>query len=352
MKKNKFLLKFLSTLFLCLTSGCEGDTAYLFYEDLPMQQSDDRIYPLSLIKADKGIDVVLVIDNSGSMLGIQNNVIKNAKLFFEKFAKQQFVNWKLGIISTDQAENPYLGFEASFDSSLINSGDPASFDRTVRLFQEAVSDLGTSGSPTEYTFYNIKRHLDRYDGVVRPPFLRENSHLVVIMISDEEEQSAQRFGSQSYEAINFYNSMLGYIASNKILRFYGAIDHKDLKDCTGFSGDPWVGSEFEKIISESSGFVISACLDDFGNELAKIGEDIASLVGLPSLLLRRRPLVETLKVYYEDRLLAPGPEELGGTWFYEEATNTINFYNMDFVVDIENDRFRIEFDVDDGIRRQ
>lgn len=349
MRKINFLLLFL----LSFLSGCNGDTAYLFYEELPALQQDDRIYPLSLLQVDKGIDVILVIDNSGSMAGIQNNVIRNAKLFFEQFAKQQYVNWKLGIVSTDERERPYLGFETSFDSSLIDPRDPNSFDRVVDTFQEAVGRLGTNGSASEYTFYNVKRHLDDYDGGRGDEgFLRSNSHLVVIMISDEEEQSAQGFGAQTYEALNFYNTMLKYIPSNKILRFYGAIDHKDLKDCDGTWGDPWVGSEFEKIIRESNGFVISACIDNFGSELAKIGQDIAALVGLPSLLLRRRPKISTLKVFYEDKLLKPGPEELGGVWFYEEQTNTINFYNMDFVVDLENDRFRIEFDVDDGINRR
>lgn len=348
MKKTSLIIQFLFLLFL---SGCNGETAYLFYEDLPVQELDDRIYPLSLLQVDKGIDVILVIDNSGSMAGIQNNVIRNAKLFFEQFAKQQYVNWKLGIISTDESENPYLGFNRSFDSSLIDPRDPLSFDRVVNTFQEAVGRLGTSGSASEYTFYNVKRHIDSFDGRAGESFLRGNSHLVVIMISDEEEQSAGRFGESTYEALNYYNTMLNYIPSNKVLRFYGAIDHKDLKDCDGW-GDPWKGSEFEKIIRESNGFVISACINNFGNELAKIGQDIAALVGLPSLLLRRRPKIDTLKVFYEDTLLKAGAEEEGGVWFYEEATNTINFYNMDFVVDLENDRFRIEFDVDDGINRR
>ena len=343
------LLKY-SFLFLFL-SGCfgSGETAYLFHEVLPQQQIDDRIYPLKTLKLDKGIDVILVIDNSGSMRPIQNDVIQNARLFFEQFAKQQYVNWKLGIVSTDKSDNPYLGFENSFDASMIDPRDPSSFDRVVSTFQNAVSNLGVNGDGSEYTFYNVKRLLDSYE-TRNMPFQRSNAHLVVIMISDEKEQSKDRYGN-NYEALNFFNTMTGYISSNKILRFYGAIKHKDLTNCPSGWEDAWLGSEFEKIITHSNGFVISACIDNFGNELAKIGEDIVSLVGLPSLLLRRRPKIETLKVFYEGEELLPGAEEEGGSWFYEEVTNTINFYNMDFVRDLENDRFRIEFDVDDGINR-
>lgn len=75
------------------------------------------------------------------------------------------------------------------------------------------------------------------------------------------------------------------------------------------------------------------------------------IVGLPSLLLKDRPIVKSLKVYYKDKLLLPGPKEKGGIWFYEESTNTINFYTMDFVEDPRNDFFKIDFDIDDGNNR-
>ena len=340
---------------LALLSTCK-DTDYVSYgiptdpPPIPIQEVDNREYPLSLLQLDKGIDVLLVIDNSGSMGGIQENVKKNAKLFFEQFAKQPYVNWKLGIISTDQSQEPFLGFTSSFDSSLIDPRDPTTFNRVIQQFQDAVGRLGTSGSASEYTFYNIKRAIDRFNGSSGESFLRSNAHFVTIMISDEEEQS-DTFGANQYNPLSFFNTMGQYISSNKVLRFYGAIDHKDLPGCTGSFGEPWLGSAFEQIIKVSNGFVISACKDDFGNDLARIGEDITSLVGLPSLLLRRRPKVETIEVYYEDTLLPPGREEDGGYWFYEEDTNTINFYRMDFVQDLEKDRFFINFDVDDGLNR-
>lgn len=334
---------------LILTSCFNKETAYLNHIVNPILQQDKRFYPLSLLQVNNRIDVVLVVDNSGSMRPIQDSVINNAKLFFEQFAKEAYVDWKIGIVSTDKTEEPYLGFKKTFDSSLVDEDDATSFDKVVVQFQNAMSNLGINGAGYEYTFYNLKRMLDQFGGSTNNSFQRGDSHLVVIMISDEEEQS-KTFGD-SYEAINFLNTMRGYVSSSKKLRFYGAIKHKQLKDCTNYDRDPWKGSEFEKIITASEGFVVSACVPKFGNELARIGKDIASLVGLPSLLLRRRPKVETLVVYYEDTLLIPGPEEDGGQWFYEEVSNTINFYNLDFVKDLKRDQFRIEFEVDDGVNR-
>ena len=62
--------------------------------------------------------------------------------------------------------------------------------------------------------------------------------------------------------------------------------------------------------------------------------------------------METLKVYYKGRLLKPGREAEGGFWYYDESSNTINFYGLEFVDDIEADTFEIDFEVDDGIIRQ
>lgn len=332
-----------------LTSCFNKETAYVNHVVSPLLQQDKRLYPLSLLQVNNKIDVVLVVDNSGSMRPIQDSVINNAKLFFEQFAKEAYVDWKVGIISTDKTDDPYLGFKTSFDSTLVDQDDATSFDKVVVQFQNAMSQLGISGAGYEYTFYNLKRLLDRYSGGTTDSFQRGDSHLVVIMISDEKEQS-MTFGN-SYEAINFLNTMKTYVSSSKKLRFYGAIKHKQLKDCTNYDNEPWKGSEFEKIITASEGFVVSACVPKFGNELARIGKDIASLVGLPSLLLRRRPVVSTLEVYYKDIPLAAGPEEEGGAWFYEEVSNTINFYNLDFVTDLKNGQFRIEFEVDDGVNR-
>lgn len=347
------LSKSLSFIFviLLLSSCLKKETQYLHHNISPLRQRDNRVYPLSLLQVNNAIDVVLVIDNSGSMRPIQDNVIQNSKLFFKQFAKEAYVDWKVGIVSTDKTEDPFLGFKASFDSSMIDPDDAGSFDRVITQFQSAVSDLGVNGAANEYTFYNLKRALDRFGSHTLTPFQRPNAHLVTIMISDEKEQSVDGFGS-AYESINFLNTMTDYVSPSKKLRFYGAIKHKELKDCTTWGSEgPWKGGQFEKIITASEGFVVSACVDDFGNELAKIGKDIATLVGLPSLLLRRRPKVPTLNVFYEDDLLEPGPKDEGGVWFYEEITNTINFYNLDFVQDLNNDKFRIEFEVDDGINR-
>jgi len=122
---------------------------------------------------------------------------------------------------------------------------------------------------------------------------------------------------------------------------------KGLQDCTG-GYNSYAGSQYEKIINESKGFVISACRSDFGNELARIGKDIKSFVGNPRLLLKNRPVVKTIKIYYKGKLLPAGRKENGGYWFYDEGRNSITFYGTEFIENVQTDVFQIDFDVDDG----
>jgi hypothetical protein len=330
----------LMTLSLILVSCNSDEPSYLFQQVAPQVEQDKRIYPLSLITMDKNIDILFVIDNSFSMNDIQQSVVRNSEIFFKQFASQGFINWKIGIVSTDDSEAPYLGFTQSFDSKLIKANDPNSFNTAVRTFQDAVSALGVNGSGWEFVFYNALRHLERY------PFQRPNSHLVIVMVSDEREQSTNK-GSQ-YEGGAFFNLMSKRVSNSKVLRFFGALQATDLKSC---SGDfTYKRGNYEKVINLSNGFVVSACEAEFGKELAKIGKNIRELAGVPRLLLRNRPIVETIQVFYKGRELPSGSPDDGGLWYYDENSNTINFHGLDFVGNLQTDHFKIDFEVDNGQR--
>lgn len=218
------------------------------------------------------MDVLFVVDNSGSMGATQQNIVKNTKIFLEQFALQPYLDWKIGLISTDIADAPYLGFDTSFEASNYDFRDPQTINYITDLFQASIERLGTYGSGSEYVFYNIKRVFDSYKG-----FLRADSNLVIIMISDEKEQSQYDFGD-SYKAPTFLKSLNQSMNQNQKIRFYGALKRKDLKDCdqsnTG-DNEAYLGSTYETIVNLTKGFTVSACVSDFGNELASIGKDIS-----------------------------------------------------------------------------
>ena len=328
-----------------IASSCfkSRETSYLIFEEPPEAiEIDTGIYAISSFLQVTDIDILFVVDNSGSMQSIQQNVARNARVFMEQFALNNSINWKIGVVSTDENEPPFLGFDTPFSSDLIDENIPGSFDDVVNTFASKVTSLGINGSISEYVFYNTVRHINR------PSFLRENAHLIVIMVTDEPEQSERGFGSD-YTVNSMITTLTNKISTGSILRFYGAMGHGDLTDCRNswvYNGDP-----MEDIVTQTGGFTISACRENFGSELSRIGEDIATLVKVPRLVLKNRPVVDTIKIIYNGEELKPGRLENGGVWYYDFATNTINFYTIDFVEDTENDTFDITFDVSDGIDR-
>lgn len=343
----------LSFLFLLAFVSCQRDTEYVIFEEPAAKiadiEIDSRVYPLEGLFSENKVDILFVIDNSGSMSAIQKNVADNAKIFIEKFAQNSIIDWKIGIISTDDKEDPYLGFKSPFGASLIDVADPNTFSSVVKQFAAAVNSLGTRGSAFELTFSNVIRALDEWQGLnsQHPKFHRKTAHLAVIMITDEEEQSGNFTVNEVL--LNLEKRLYG----GRQLRFYGAFDAGDLTGCRQSTYTlQYKNSRFEEAITQTNGFAFSACIEDFGGQLARVGEDIVSLIKLPSLVLRNRPIIKTIKIIYKGEELKPGNIKDGGYWYYDYNTNTINFYSIDFVDDILNDSIIIDFDVDDGIHRE
>lgn len=336
----------LASLFL-ISLSCEKGEDYIYLDEPPVQEVVNlSVNILSTVK-DKKIDILWVIDNSGSMDDIQRNIVKNTKLFMNAFKQNRHIEWRMGLISTDKDQDPYLGFDPlrPFD---YGSVDP------VTTFQDSVSQLGTRGSADEFVFYNIDRMIspalqNGSDNFAR--FFRPDAHLVIIMVTDEEEQS-EEFGQVLYKASSFYNHLRGLKSSDQVLRFYGAFGLADMQSCSSNYAN-YSGSAFEEIIDLTGGFAISACEANFGNRLADVGNDIVSLLKSPSIPINARPKTDTLEVLYNGVLLPSGAQSLGGVWYYNRAHSTINFYNLDFAGgDLKEAEVEIRFDVDDGVDRR
>ena len=332
MKKFRLFIGIIPFLIL----SCVGGSDYVYYDDAPNIEVKNQRKGVS--KDDRMVDVLFVIDNSGSMSDIQNNIISNAKLFMDNFLQNNIMEWRIGIISTDYTENPYLGFTSIFDMFTSNP---------IPIFREAVADLGIYGSASEHTFYNVQRMItdSQYNH-----FFREGAHLAVIMVTDEKEQSQDDFGAQ-YEPLTFLNTLKSFKASNRVVRFYGAFGLSDMTSCDGRS-DKYAGSAFETIINESGGIAMSACTSQFGVDLAKIGEDIVRLGEAPRFTLDTRPKIETIVIKFNGVVLPMGKESEGGLWYYDKYFNTINFYSLDWAGEIGDEVYvDITYDIDDGIVR-
>jgi len=308
-------------------SACGKDASYV-HSITPLAPQSSR--ESHAVVGDGGaVDIVWVIDNSLSMNAVQTQVIANADKFMQEFSRLQGINWRMGLLSTDTDDSPYLGFQPLFDSA---SPDP------VTTFRNAVRRLGLSGSGTEKTFLPVLTNLTRY-----PAFLRPSAHLVVIMVGDEREQS-------NMSAADFVRALVGHKAGRaQYVRVYGAMSARDFGCPTNYPADQvvYAGSPYEEAINATNGQVVSACASDFGAELAKLGHDIVASISSPVILLSHRPLPATIKVVYKGEALPPGPRAAGGKWLYDADANGVRFHNMEFV-DLNERNVTITYEHDQG----
>lgn len=275
------------------------------------------------------VDILWVIDNSGSMSDIQNNVKANADKFMQEFLKNKALNWRMGLLSTDESQRPYLGFDSIFDQSDV---DP------VATFRQAVARLGINGSGSEKSFKPVQDKLNSYAN-----FLRPSAHLIVIFVTDEKEQS--RISAQ-----DFLKYLLGK-KNNRVslVHAYGAFQATDFScpDTAGYEQVTYAGSPFEEVIVATNGKAYSTCTPNFGSDMASLGNDIVNAISSPIIMLEKRPMPTTIKVVYKGVELAPGPKDKGGLWVYDSEANGVRFHNMEFV-DFNERSLNITYEVDQG----
>lgn len=170
------------------------------------------------------VDVLFVVDNSGSMEEEQANLARNFEAFISALSSSQGNDYRLAVVTTDidsrGLDGPEIGglMQASFADTApfqILRSDTSSCRPIAGLkhgcfrgsgarvitsamarqdqidaFRSAVS-VGTCGSGMEQGLEAMKLALTRTaaDCPGQPPFLREDANLVVVFVSDEEDST-------------------------------------------------------------------------------------------------------------------------------------------------------------------
>ena len=317
-------MKSISHVFLCFLIGisftaCSKEN-YIYVQKAG--NHTDKSYPVKEMQGSSSVDILWVIDNSGSMSSYQQQVVTNSNAFMQDFIKQQ-LNWKMGLISTDKNDHPYAGFSGSakLDASVA---DP------VGTFQLAVNQLGTDGDSTERTFTPIVQSLTN-----DPNFLRPNTPLAVIMVTDAEEQS-------SITAKTFV-SQLSLLTQGRNIFAYGVYASADFGCDSSEGAWNYKGSPYEGFISTAMNGQTFPLCKDFGTSLVNIAHDIVTRVAYSAIYLKGRPDTSTLQVIYQGKELPPGPTEAGGYWTYDYRLNAVVFNNLDFAKN-DTDSVRVLFE--------
>ncbi|MGB0589061.1 MAG: choice-of-anchor D domain-containing protein [Myxococcota bacterium] len=272
------------------------------------------------------VDVLFVIDDSGSMGEEQSNLASNFGQFINEASTWQN-NYNVGVTTTD----------VDSDGGRFLGSPRIITPATWQSFQNS-AQVGTSGSGTEkglnaaqlaLTLPNIADTSTActadtdcaapdacYDGFCGGPnrgFLRPDATLEVVFVSDEDDQSPADLNFY----INFFKNIKGFYNSNL---FHAHAIVGPPGGCSSSNGDATAGMRYIDLANATGGNVASICQSDFADSLASIGEIAFGLK--TQFFLSRVAEPSTIEVRINGVLCTT---DGGANWTYDATSNSVIF---------------------------
>ena len=221
--------------------------------------------------SDASVDILFVVDNSGSMAQEHKNMAQRIANFVEKLDR---LDWQIAMTTTDptswvsNGDGRLLSFRSG--KKLLKSSDPVA---EAQADLSATIQMSTNGSGSEQGIYATYRSLERATAGEEPnrTFIRSTAHLSVVLISDEDESASG--------AKNMPDNLISYVKNTwggkKMLQFHSIIYKPGDTTCsTGHTQ----GYRYREMSAKTGGIEGSVCELDYGALLAKIGDGVRNLI--------------------------------------------------------------------------
>lgn len=271
------------------------------------------------------VDILFVVDDSGSMGSHQTNLSNNIKQFTAEIQKNQILDYHIGVVTTAMdGLRPGAGCDNNFrvcgDGRLVRypSGVPYVTRQTPNGLATLERNLivGTNGSPIEMIFDPIYAALSQpMIGGDNSGFLRQDASLALLFITDAEDQSR----NMNVQKLVSFLTGLKNGRADQILA-YGAIIPSGIVNpaCSRDTGEPL---KIEQLLAVFKGTEFNVCDTDYGLKLAHIAADVVQKVGR-IMYLTRPPVPETITVSYGTQDI---PEDAETGWLYDPVRNALLF---------------------------
>lgn len=300
-KSLKTISKFLTLT--VLTAGCapveftnstEPDLFTLALQDPTMQK-----YEESFTQAIENgqLDILVIDDNSASMAPKQIKMAQRIDSFLDKIAG---IDYHIGIITTDISDGPYgrkgelLNFEGLGSYVLTPSSKNAKqvFRDTIVRTESINCRVGDCPSGDEQGLKATILAMQKKD-TKNAGFFRDEARLAIVALSDEDERSdGSNNPTRGQDVLDEIKRIWG---PNKRSTFFGLITEPGDTACLGAATTgARYGTVFAEFAAISGGFTGSICAEDYGTQLASIGDSVRFL--LRSYSLAQVPLTGTFRI--------------------------------------------------------
>lgn len=290
------------TLAAMLTLSCSEKSSYLLRIPDPAAAVSEKGMEPQDLTFTPTVDILFVVDDSGSMSTHQTNLVRNMQLFIDALKQNQELDYHIGVVSTDMRDPERSGRlqgKVPFVTANMSNG--------LDILRESLR-VGTSGSTTELSFEPVRAALTQpLKDVDNRGFYRPDSHLAIFFITDAEDQS--NYDVNTY--ITFLTN-LKYGQKEKIVT-YGALVPQSSSGCPSDGGAP---IRILELIKHFNGLEFSLCDPEFGLKLAGLAEDLARRIG-SIIPLNKIPALKTIEVRYGTQII---PEDPINGWQYNPST--------------------------------
>lgn len=299
--------------------------------------SAEEDFKASIETQPRPVDILWVIDNSGSMQSSQQNLANNFNAFIQDFVALRY-DFRMVTTTSDtwfsqynsnSLYNPRWRTGNRTGSTPTNSGVFVMDNNTPSLNSVFTTNamVGINGNGDERPFASIVRSLQN---TANADFRRNNAFLAVIIVSDEEDFSRTdaTFG-ESYtdpklvpvsNYVNFLDTYTGSNAQNRKDQYQ--VNAIYIKDAACLAS---LGNSTQKIavrygeIADTTGGVKASLCDPFTNVLNSIKDKI--LVASAVFKLDREPKPGSVIVKVNGIVIPEGST----TWSYDSTTNSVRF---------------------------
>ena len=258
------------------------------------------------------VDILFIIDDSGSMQSHQNRLARNMNDFVQAFFKVGFIDYHIGVTTSSPDQGSGFGSRrVTYGGKLRRDGGVSYIERSTVDGQSILNDyirVGTSGDYQEHFLDILTKALDPSINFENQGFLRADSHVLVVFLTDTDDQS----GFTPSGTLSRVTRLL----NNDISRLNVATA---LAIATGANcRSEMYPSKLEHFTQLVNGKIFELCSEDYGEPLALVAQ---SLVGKASTIsLEQIPDLSTLVLTYGSQVI---PEDPVYGWSYNAETNQI-----------------------------
>ena len=246
-------------------------------------------------QATNGIDIIWVIDQSGSMLDDYERIIAGIEAMMAALPNS---DWRLNIISSDP------------DSAAIQASFPITPSDDLKALIDLYTEMATVAGEREKGFSAIYNYLTYNPSSIW--WLRRDAALLIVFVSDEEEQSYDEFPDPIMDFATWYSQMRsnGSTFISSIVNVEGSESLCERKPVGNA-----IGSRYIQSTEYFNGSIVDICSEDWSQG---VRDAVADLDPKHEIELTHIPYIDSIRVFFDGVDITSG-------WHYDVKENKVIF---------------------------